>query len=78
MKGIAVLNNRCLIPVGVQIKVTAYDKSGSPMATRDLWPSSTNNIPPGEYTFSIDQSLDYEPGMSSVDVAPISVKQWRN
>lgn len=78
MKGVAVLNNRCSIPVGVQIKITAYDKSGSPMATRDLWPASTNNIPPGDYTYSIDQWLDHEPGMASVDLTPISVKQWRN
>lgn len=77
MKGVAVLNNRCSVPVGVQIKITAYDKSGSPMATSDLWPASTDNIPPGDYTFSIDHWLDHEPGMVSVDLAPISVKQWR-
>lgn len=77
MKGVAVLNNRCSVPVGVQVKITAYDKSGSPMATRDLWPASTGNIAPGDYTFSIDQWLDHEPGMASVDLAPISVKQWQ-
>jgi len=77
MKGAAVLNNRCPVPVGVQIKITAYDNSGSPIATRDLWPADTDNIPPGDYTFSLDSWLDYEPGMASVEVSPVSVKQWR-
>jgi hypothetical protein len=77
MKGAAVMNNRCSVPVGVQIKITAYDNSGSPIATRDLWPADTDNIPPGDYTFSLDSWLDYEPGMASVEVSPISVKQWR-
>ena len=77
MKGAAVLNNRCSVPVGVQIKITAYDNSGSPIASRDLWPAATDNIPPGDYTFSLDSWLDYDPGMASVEVSPISVKQWR-
>jgi len=77
MKGAAVLNNRCPVPVGVQIKITAYDNSGSPIATRDLWPADTDNIPPGDYTFSLDSWMDYEPGMASVEVSPVSVKQWR-
>ena len=77
MKGDAVLNNRCPVPVGVQIKITAYDNSGSAIATRDLWPASTDNIPPGDYTFSLDSWLDYDPVMASVEVSPISVRQWR-
>jgi hypothetical protein len=77
MKGAAVLNNRCSVPVGVKIKITAYDNSGSPIASRDLWPAATDNIPPGDYTFSLDSRLDYVPGMASVEVSPISVMQWR-
>lgn len=77
MKGVAVLTNRCSEPVGVQIKVTAYDKSGAPVATRDLWPASINNIPPGDYTFSLDQWLDYDPAIKTFDLRPVAIKHWR-
>lgn len=77
LKGVGVLTNRCAEPTGVQLKITAYDKSGAPVATRELWPASTRNIPPGDYTFSIDQWLDYQPSMESVDVEPVRVKQWK-
>lgn len=76
MKGVAVLTNRCAEPVGVQIKITAYDKIGAPVATRELWPASVRNIPPGDYTFSIDQWLDYDPEIKQFDLVPISVKRW--
>ncbi len=77
MKGVAVLTNRCAEAVGVEIKITAFDKAGSPMATRDLWPASISNIPPGDYTFSLDQWLEYGRGMASFTIEPISVKRWR-
>lgn len=76
MKGVAVLTNRCAEPVGVQIKITAYDKGGAPVATRDLWPASVKNISPGDYTFSIDQWLDYDPEIKRFDLVPINVKRW--
>jgi hypothetical protein len=76
MKGVAVLTNRCAEPVGVQLKVTGYDKTGAPVATRDLWPASVSNIPPGDYTFSLDTWLDYDPEMKKFDLVPIQVRQW--
>lgn len=60
----------------MQIKITGYDKKGAPMATRDLWPASVKNIPPGDYTFSLDTWLDYEPGMKSFELEPIDIKRW--
>lgn len=77
MKGVAVLTNRCAEAVGVQIKITAYDKTGAPLATRDLWPASINNIPPGDYTFSLDHWLDYDPDMKTFKLNVIAIKQWR-
>lgn len=77
MKGVAVLTNRCSEPVGVQLKITAYDRAGAPVATRELWPASTRNIPPGDYTFSLDQWLDYDPEIKTFDLVPIEVRQWR-
>lgn len=77
MKGVAVLTNRCAVPVGVQVKITGYDQSGLPVATRELWPASVRNIQPGDYTFSLDRYLDYDPSIEKIDLVPISVKQWR-
>lgn len=77
MKGLAVLTNHCAESVGVQIKITGYNKNHAPLATRDLWPASINNIPPGDYTFSLDTWLDYDPAIKTFDLVPISVKRWK-
>ena len=77
MKGVAVLTNNCAEAVGVQIKITGFDSTGAPVATRDLWPASVRNIPPGDYTFSLDQWLDYDPEIKKFGLQPIEVKQWR-
>lgn len=76
MKGIAVLANRCAEPVGVQLKITGYDRAGTPIATRDLWPASVGNIPPGDYPFSLDQWLKYDPEIRSIGLTPISIRRW--
>ena len=71
------LTNRCSEPVGVQLKMTAYDRTRTPVATRELWPASTRNIPPGDHTFSLDQWFDYDPEMKTFDLIPIEVREWR-
>lgn len=76
LRGVAVLNNGCQTPVGVQVKITVYNESGAPMATDELWPASTRNIPPGDYTFSIDQWIDYQPGMARFELQPVDVREW--
>lgn len=77
MKGVGVLTNRCSQPVGVQLKMVAYDKSGNPVAVNDSWPASVNNIPPGDYIFSLDTWIDYNPAIKTFTLQPISVRQWR-
>lgn len=77
MKGVAVLTNRCSEPVGVQVQITGYDKSGAPVATRELWPASVRNIPPGDYTFSLDQYLEYDPAIKRFGLKAVAVRQWR-
>jgi hypothetical protein len=76
MKGVAVLTNGCSGPIGVQLKITAYDKAGAPVAARELWPASVNNIPPGDYTFSLDTWLGYDPEINTFEIAPVAVKRW--
>jgi hypothetical protein len=77
MKGIAVLANRCAEPVGVQLKITGYDRAGRPVASRDLWPASVGNIPPGDYPFSLDQWLKYDPEIKAIGLTPIGIRQWQ-
>lgn len=77
MQGVAVLENRCDLAVGVQLQITGYEKSGSPVVTNEFWPASIRNIPPGSYTFSLNQSLQYEPSITHFDIKIIDVKKWR-
>lgn len=76
MKGVAVLTNGCQEPIGVQLKITAYDKAGAPAATKDMWPASVKNIPPGDYTFSLDTWLDYDPEIKTFEITPVAVNRW--
>ncbi|WP_243787459.1 hypothetical protein [Pseudomonas amygdali] len=73
MTGVATLENSCVEATGVQIKITAYDKTDSPVSTNELWPASVRNIPPGSYTFSLDQYLDYDPSITSFGLGSVPV-----
>lgn len=76
LKGVGVLHNGCPVPVGVQLQFTALDASGRPVATRELWPASTRNIPPGDYTFSLDTWADYDPRIKSFTAKAIDTRAW--
>lgn len=76
MKGVAVLTNGCPEAIGVQVKIVGLDAKGSPVSARDLWPASTQNIPPGDYTFSLDHYLDFDPQIRSFTIEPIRVQRW--
>jgi hypothetical protein len=75
-KGTATITNTCPTPVGVQVKITAYDAAGAAIATRELWPASTRNIPPGDYPFTMDTWLDYDERVVRFGVEPIEVRSW--
>jgi hypothetical protein len=77
MKGVAVLTNKCKDPIGVEVKIIGLDTKGNPVAARDLWPASTSNIPPGDYTFSLDTWLDYDPDIKKFSLQAVRVRQWR-
>lgn len=76
MKGVAVMNNGCSEAIGVQIKIIGHDKAGAPVSAKDTWPASVQNIPPGEYVFSLDTFLDYDAEIRSFSIQPIQVKRW--
>lgn len=77
LQGIATLENNCTESTGVQIKITSYDKSGTPISTKEWWPASIRNIPPGSYSFSLDQYLNYDPSITSFSVTPVDITQWK-
>ncbi|MCC8385320.1 hypothetical protein GPY51_21980 [Photorhabdus laumondii subsp. laumondii] len=76
LKGAGTLLNKCNTPVGVQLKLSAYDSAGNAVLVDDFWPASINNIPPGEYDFSILSGTDGNEDMKTFKLIPISVKKW--
>lgn len=75
-RGIAVITNNCKMPVGVEVKLTAYSKDNQPVATFSGWPASTRNIPIGDYEFSLDTWLEYNPAISQYKLSIVDVRQW--
>jgi hypothetical protein len=76
--GVAVLTNNCSSAIGVQLKLTGFDKAEEPVATTDFWPASIDDIPPGDYTFSLDSMLRYEPGIVTFSMTPIKVYRFHD
>lgn len=76
LEGVAVLRNNCAEAVGVQIKISGYDTKKQVLATRELWPASVRNIAPGDFEFSLDTWLNYDPSMKSFALSVVSVKRW--
>lgn len=77
LAGVGVLVNRCGEAVGVQVQVTGLDAKGEPVSTNELWPASVRNIPPGEYTFSLNHYLKPDRRIKTIQVRPIDVRRWR-
>ncbi len=73
LRGSAVLTNACPEATGVQVEITAYDRRDDAIATRDVWLANRGNIPTGDYKFSLDNWLDYEPGTVRFDMHAIRV-----
>jgi len=77
LRGVATLVNSCPEATGVQVQITAYDKHDAPVSTSENWPASVRNIPPGNYTFSLDQWLEFDPDIASFGLKPIDVHHWK-
>ncbi len=76
MEGVAVLRNNCAHAIGVQVKIFGYDSKKQVLATRELWPASVRNIPPGDYEFSLDTWLPYDPAMKTFALSVVDVRRW--
>jgi hypothetical protein len=77
LTGTVTIENLCTQAVGVQVKVTTYDKNNNPIQIEELWPASIRNIQPGKESFSTDHWIKYEPAVETIDVIPIRVKVWQ-
>lgn len=77
MSGVATISNTCSSPVGVEVRMTAFDAAGTPIATKSRWPASVSNIPLGDYTFSLDHFIDYDPRIKSFDMRVESLRRWQ-
>lgn len=75
-EGVATVTNGCAEPMGIELKVTAFDSTGAPVRTRNLWPASVKNLPPGDTVVSIDQYVDYDPSIDRVELAVNDVRRW--
>jgi hypothetical protein len=71
------VSNKGQIACGVQLKASIFDASGAVLDTRDFWPASIRNIPPGA-----DEAFQYNlrdmKGMKTYELRPIQAKQWRD
>lgn len=77
LRGVAVMTNGCPEAIGVQVKIVGLDSLGAPVSVRDPWPANVSNIPPGDYTFSLDHLLDYDSRIKSFTLQPIALRRWR-
>ncbi|MBG6243475.1 MAG: hypothetical protein EKE20_17505 [Candidatus Symbiopectobacterium sp. Dall1.0] len=74
--GAATIINNCNIPVGIEMKLSAVDKNGVVVDVYDFWPASVNNIPIGEYDFSLNGRIKYNEEIKSFKLIPMSVNTW--
>lgn len=75
LKGAAVLKHACPEPVGIQVRMIGMDKTGSPIAVREMWPFSTRAIAPGTHAFPLDSWLDYNEDVTTFDLHVVQVER---
>lgn len=75
-RGAAVLNNACSEPVGVQVKIIGLDANGKTIAVSDFWPAGVSDVASGDYSFSLDTRLEFDPRMKRFRLEVIGVQRW--
>lgn len=69
------LTNGCAEPVGPQVKITSYDRSGNILSVHDIWPASVSNIPAhSEFPFEWQDNVA---GFDHFTISVIDVKRWQ-
>ena len=71
------LVNNCAFAAGALVKITATDRDGNVVDTREGWPASIRNIGPGEkYAFDLGPLMTYRKSMKDFTIQVIDAKQW--
>ncbi|WP_315707397.1 hypothetical protein [Brenneria uluponensis] len=77
LRGAATIYNGCTRPVGIQMKISSYDRNRNIVSVQDFWPANIDNIPVGEYSFSLDMKLRYDKRIESFRLSPVSITEWK-
>ncbi|MFP9515674.1 hypothetical protein AB6D49_07270 [Pectobacterium brasiliense] len=77
LRGAATIYNGCNHPVGVQMKISSYGRDRNIISVQDFWPANIDNIPVGEYSFSLDMKLRYDQRIESFRLTPVSITEWK-
>jgi hypothetical protein len=67
--------NNCHTATGVQLKIVLLDRGGNILKVDDLWPASTNNIPP-QSDFPFDMMIKSVPSFDRFQVRVTEVRIW--
>ncbi len=71
------LQHNCPRGTGVQLQISARDRSGNLIDVVQGWPASTRNIPAGTvYRFSMTGMMTYQNGMENFTVEAIDTREW--
>ncbi len=69
------LRHACHEPVRIQVRIVGMDKTGAPIAVRELWPFSMREITAGTHPFSLDSWLDYDEEVTTFDLQVVQVER---
>ncbi len=72
---IGTAKNNNPIPCGVEVRYSTYDKAGELMRTKEGWPASVRNIPPGQ-SEKFDLMIEYDRTSKNVGIETLSAKHW--
>lgn len=76
LRGSAVVVNRCAEPVGVGVKLVAWDAKDEKVAVSEYWPFGRRDIPPGEHEFSIGNRIGHDREIVRFTIETAGVIRW--
>lgn len=78
LKVVGKVKNECDQPYGVEIRVTAFSKTGDVIDTSTGWPFSVQNVEPQSIQeFNLDQIITYQKGMATFSMQAVDVRHWK-
>ena len=78
LKVVGKVKNGCSEPYGVELRVTAYSKSGDVIDTATGWPFSVRNLEANSSEeFDMDQIFPYQKSMKSFAMQAVDTRHWK-